>query len=79
MRRSWQTFFNVQTINVGYYLVPDTVLAFCIGAVLMIAGGITELILGVKAERRSLEDIARPLHHGRCSSDRPQGQLRTAT
>ena len=59
--------------------VPDTVLAFCIGAVLMIAGGITELILGVKAERRSLEDIARPLTAAGRSSDQPQDQLRTAT
>jgi MFS family permease len=59
--------------------VPDTVLAFCIGAVLMIAGGITELILGVKAERRSLEDIARPLTAAGRSSDQPQDQLRAAT
>jgi MFS family permease len=59
--------------------VPDTVLAFCVGAVLMIAGGITELILGVKAERRSLEDIARPLTAAGRSSDQPQGQLRTAS
>ena len=59
--------------------VADTVLAFCIGAVLMIAGGITELILGVKAERRSLEDIARPLTAAGRSSDQPQDQLRTAT
>jgi len=59
--------------------VPDTVLAFCIGAVLMIAGGVTELILGVKAERQSLEDIARPLTAGGRGSDPPQGQLRTVT
>jgi len=59
--------------------VPDTVLAFCIGAVLMIAGGITELILGVRAERRSLEDIARPITAAGRSGDQPQDQLRTAT
>ncbi|MEU5883185.1 MFS transporter [Spirillospora sp. NPDC047279] len=39
----------------------DTALAFCIGAVLMIAAGLVEAVLGVKAERRSLEDIAAPL------------------
>ena len=59
--------------------VPDTVLAFCIGAVLMIAGGITELILGVRAERRSLEDIARPITAAGRSGNQPQDQLRTAT
>jgi hypothetical protein len=32
-----------------------------IGAALMIAGGIIEAILGVRAEGRSLEDIAQPL------------------
>jgi MFS family permease len=36
-------------------------LAFAIGAVLMIAGGIVALAFGVKAERRSLESIAKPL------------------
>ncbi|MEV8635497.1 MFS transporter [Streptosporangium sp. NPDC051023] len=39
----------------------DTALAFCIGAVLMIAAGLVEVFLGVKAEGRSLEDIAEPL------------------
>jgi MFS family permease len=41
--------------------VSRTVLAFTIGALLMIAAGLVEVFLGVKAERRSLEDIARPL------------------
>jgi MFS family permease len=41
--------------------VPDTVLAFSIGASLMIIAGIVEIFLGVNAERRSLEDIAQPL------------------
>ena len=41
--------------------VPDTVLAFSIGAVLMILAGLVEIFLGVKAERQSLEDIAQPL------------------
>ena len=41
--------------------VADTVVAFCVGAALMIAAGLVEIFLGVKAERQSLEDIARPL------------------
>ncbi len=31
------------------------------GAAVMIAGGVTEVFLGVSAERKSLEDVARPL------------------
>jgi MFS family permease len=46
---------------VGTGKVGDTVVAFVIGAVLMIAAGLVELILGVKAERQSLEDLATPL------------------
>ncbi|HEY4093968.1 MAG TPA: MFS transporter, partial [Baekduia sp.] len=36
-------------------------LAFAIGAVLMIAGGIVAIFFGVNAERQSLENIAKPL------------------
>jgi MFS family permease len=39
----------------------DTALAFIIGAVLMIAAGGIALLFGVKAERKSLEDVAAPL------------------
>ncbi|MFJ6211745.1 MFS transporter [Streptomyces sp. NPDC092296] len=39
----------------------DTAVAFAIGAALMIAAGVVELFLGVKAERRGLESIAMPL------------------
>jgi MFS family permease len=46
---------------VGTGKVSDTVLAFSIGAILMILAGLVEIFLGVKAERRSLEDIAQPL------------------
>jgi len=46
---------------VGTGEVGDTVLAFTIGAIVMIAAGLVEAGLGVKAERRSLEDIATPL------------------
>ncbi len=41
--------------------VADTVLAFAVGAALMIGAGIVEVFLGVRAERRGLEDLARPL------------------
>ncbi|HEY1346848.1 MAG TPA: MFS transporter [Streptosporangiaceae bacterium] len=41
--------------------VPDTALAFAIGAALMILAGLVEIILGVQAERKGLEDIAQPL------------------
>jgi MFS family permease len=46
---------------VGSGKVGDTVLAFVIGAILMIVAGLVELVLGVKAERQSLEDLATPL------------------
>jgi MFS family permease len=36
-------------------------LALSLGAVMMILGGVAELIFGVKAERESLESIAKPL------------------
>lgn len=35
--------------------------AFSIGAALMVPAGLVELFLGVKAERRGLEEIAAPL------------------
>ncbi len=41
--------------------VSDTVIAFTIGAVLMILAGLAEVFLGVKAERKGLEEIAMPL------------------
>jgi len=46
---------------VGSGKVSDTVLAFVIGAILMILAGLVELVLGVRAERKSLEDLATPL------------------
>ncbi|MGH3371327.1 MAG: MFS transporter [Nocardioidaceae bacterium] len=42
---------DITQIAIGYF----------IGAVLMIAGGVVEVFLGVKAEGRSLESIAQPL------------------
>jgi MFS family permease len=46
---------------VGTGNATDAALAFTIGGIVMILGGIVASILGVRAERRSLEDIARPL------------------
>jgi MFS family permease len=46
---------------VGSGEVGQTALAFAIGASVMIAAGLVEAVLGVKAERRSLEDLAQPL------------------
>ena len=40
---------------------PTVFMALAIGAVLMIIGGVAELVFGVKAERKRLEGIARPL------------------
>jgi hypothetical protein len=42
---------DITAIAIGYF----------IGAALMIAGGVVEATLGVKAEGKSLEDIAAPL------------------
>ncbi|MFJ1792747.1 MFS transporter [Kitasatospora griseola] len=41
--------------------VGDATLAFCIGAGLMTLAGLVEALIGVKAERRSLESLAAPL------------------
>ena len=49
---------DITGIAVGYF----------IGAALMIGGGLVEAFLGVKAEGRSLEDIATPL----TAEDAPQ-------
>ena len=42
---------DITGIAIGYF----------IGAALMVAGGVVEIVLGVKAEGQSLEDIAQPL------------------
>jgi len=42
---------DITKIAVGYY----------IGAALMVAGGLVEILLGVKAEGQALESIAQPL------------------
>ena len=55
----------IQTGNIG-----KAALALIIGAVMMIIGGIVELIYGVKAEGQSLENIAKPL----TAEDTPGGR-----
>ncbi|MFJ3161141.1 MFS transporter [Streptomyces kanasensis] len=42
-------------------VVGDTVLAFCLGAAVMVVGGLVALFFAVAAERKSLEEIATPL------------------
>ena len=49
------------TFPLGTGKVGDTVLAFVVGAILMSLAGLVELVLGVRAERQSLEDLATPL------------------
>lgn len=39
----------------------DTAIAFTIGAVLMMAAGVVAIFLGVRAEQKGLEEIAKPL------------------
>lgn len=51
-------------------VVGDTVLAFRIGASLMVAAGLVAAFLAVPAERRSLEGIAEPLS-ARAAADAP--------
>jgi MFS family permease len=63
---------------IGTGKVGDTALAFRVGAVLMIAAGIVAAILGVNAERRSLEDIAQPLSAEEAAHGSGQAQPATA-
>jgi MFS family permease len=61
---------DIADIAPGYYL----------GAGLMIAGGIVEIFLGVRAERQSLESIAQPLTAADAESeDTPAGKPAPAT
>jgi len=48
--------------------VSEVVLAFLVGAAVMVGAGLVELTLGVAAERRSLESIAAPLNAGAAPS-----------
>lgn len=46
---------------VGSGRAGDVTLAFCIGATLMVTAGVVEILFGIAAERRGLEQIAPPL------------------
>jgi MFS family permease len=59
-------------INTGSY--QQVFLALSLGAVMMILGGIAELLFGLRAERQSLESIAKPL-----TATEPAGGVRGAT
>ena len=52
--------------------------ALTIGAILMVVGGIVELLFGVKAERRRLERIARPLTAVKRAAERTSRRPRTS-
>ncbi|MEV6193556.1 MFS transporter [Streptomyces sp. NPDC051920] len=60
-------------------VVADTVLAFQIGAALMCAAGLVAVFLAVKAERRSLEDIAAPLSTAPSTADASPAPTARAT
>jgi MFS family permease len=60
---------DITDIAPGYYL----------GAGLMIAGGIVEIFLGVRAERQSLENIAKPLTAEDAETDQTTGRPAHAT
>ena len=57
--------------------ITQIALGYFIGAALMVAGGIAEVVLGVKAEGQSLESIAQPLTAE--ESDHASGSPRPAT
>jgi MFS family permease len=60
---------DITKIAIGYF----------IGAALMVAGGIVEAFLGVRAEGQSLESIAQPLTAEDADSDGPAGEDRKKT
>jgi len=64
-------------INTGSY--EQVFLALTLGAVVMIIGGLAELMFGLKAERQSLESIARPLTAADADSGEDESQLSPRT
>ncbi|MFG2617286.1 MFS transporter [Streptomyces sp. NPDC048507] len=52
-------------------VVSDAVIAFCVGAGLMVAAGLVAVFFAVAAEGRSLEDIATPLSATPAAGDAP--------
>jgi MFS family permease len=61
--------------------ITDIAPGYYVGAALMVAGGIIEIFLGVRAERQSLEDIAKPLtaDDGEQTTGSTPGRPATAT
>jgi MFS family permease len=53
----------------------ELMIGYLIGAAVMAAGGLVELIFGVAAERKSLEDVARPLSMIRHAGESLAGTL----
>jgi MFS family permease len=51
-------------------------LGYLLGAAVMVVGGLIAIVFGVAAERRSLEDIARPLSVGSAPAGRRTGSTR---
>ena len=51
---------------------------YLIGGGVMIVGGLVEVVLGVDAEGKSLEDIATPLDAGRTAAPAPRARARPA-
>jgi MFS family permease len=64
---------------VGTGKLSDTALAFTIGGSVMAAAGLVEVILGIRAEQRSLEDIAEPLTAQEARQPRPGGRAGPST
>jgi MFS family permease len=59
--------------------ITKAALAFFIGAVMMIIGGIVELIYGINAEGRGLEDIAAPLTAEHSTAGTPPSRAAATT
>ncbi|MFJ8694177.1 MFS transporter [Streptomyces roseolilacinus] len=59
--------------------VADTVFAFCLGAAVMVVGGLVAVFCAVSAEGRSLEDIAAPLSAQDPSQAAEAGRVGPAT
>jgi hypothetical protein len=53
----------------------DVFWALALGAGLMIVGGIVELFLGVRAERKGLEEIAMPLTAADAEAEEGRGSV----
>jgi hypothetical protein len=51
-------------------LVVALGVAWILGAGVMVVGGLVEIVLGVAAERKALEDVARPLSVERAAAER---------